>query len=75
MQFERFRCMVERPGRVPTRERQLERVRGWESEVDTRSIDAHIGRLRLKLGPARHRVETHGRPRLSLRQLTPPTSL
>ncbi len=28
------------------------------AEVDTRSIDAHIRRLRLKLGPARHHVET-----------------
>ncbi|HUL80275.1 MAG TPA: helix-turn-helix domain-containing protein [Vicinamibacteria bacterium] len=41
-----------------TRERLLERVWGWESEIDARSIDAHIRRLRLKLGPARHHVET-----------------
>jgi DNA-binding response OmpR family regulator len=57
-EFELFRYMVERAGRVLTRERLLERVWGYESEVDTRSIDAHIRRLRLKLGPARHHVET-----------------
>ncbi|HSD28714.1 MAG TPA: response regulator transcription factor [Vicinamibacteria bacterium] len=57
-EFELFRYMVERPGRVLTRERLLERVWGWDSEVDARSIDAHIRRLRLKLGPARNHVET-----------------
>jgi len=57
-EFELFRYLVERPGRVLTRERLLERVWGWDSEVDARSIDAHIRRLRLKLGPARNHVET-----------------
>jgi two-component system, OmpR family, alkaline phosphatase synthesis response regulator PhoP len=57
-EFELFRYMLERAGRVLTRERLLERVWGHESEVETRSIDAHIRRLRLKLGPARNHVET-----------------
>jgi DNA-binding response OmpR family regulator len=57
-EFELFRYMLERPGRVLTRERLLERVWGWEADVEARSIDAHIRRLRLKLGPARHHVET-----------------
>jgi DNA-binding response OmpR family regulator len=57
-EFELFRYMVERAGRVLTRERLLERVWGYESDVDTRSIDAHIRRLRLKLGPARNHIET-----------------
>ncbi len=57
-EFELFRCMVERPGRVLTRERLLERVWGWESDIDVRSIDAHIRRLRVKLADARHHVET-----------------
>jgi DNA-binding response OmpR family regulator len=56
-EFELFRHMVERAGRVLTRERLLERVWGWD-DVDARSIDAHIRRLRLKLGPARHHIET-----------------
>jgi DNA-binding response OmpR family regulator len=57
-ELELFRYMVERAGRVLTRERLLERVWGWEADVDARSIDAHIRRLRLKLGPARHHIET-----------------
>ena len=57
-EFELFRYMLERPGRVLTRERLLERVWGYDTEVDVRSIDAHIRRLRLKLGAARGHVET-----------------
>lgn len=57
-EFELFRCLVERSGRVLTRDRLLERIWGWDSDVDGRSIDAHIRRLRLKLGAARHHVET-----------------
>ncbi len=57
-EFELFRYLVERAGRVLTRERLLERVWGYESDVETRSIDAHIRRLRLKLGPARRHIET-----------------
>jgi len=57
-EFELLRCLVERPGRVLTRDRLIERLSGYESDVDTRSIDAHIRRLRQKLGPARDHVET-----------------
>jgi DNA-binding response OmpR family regulator len=57
-EFELFRYMVERPGRVLTRERLLDRIWGSESEVDARSIDAHMRRLRLKLGPGREHVDT-----------------
>jgi two-component system, OmpR family, alkaline phosphatase synthesis response regulator PhoP len=57
-EFELLRCLAERPGRVLTRERLMERIWGYETDVDTRSIDAHIRRLRQKLGPARHHVET-----------------
>jgi two-component system alkaline phosphatase synthesis response regulator PhoP len=57
-EFELFRYLVERAGRVLTRERLLERVWGFESDVEARSIDAHIRRLRVKLGPARDHIET-----------------
>ena len=58
-EFDLLRCMVERPGRVLTRDRLLERVWGNDHlEVDARSVDAHIRRLRVKLGPARDHVET-----------------
>jgi DNA-binding response OmpR family regulator len=32
--------------------------RAPESDVETRSIDAHIRRLRVKLGPARDHIQT-----------------
>ena len=57
-EFELVRYMVERAGRVLTRERLLDRVWGQDADVDARSIDAHVRRLRAKLGPARHHVET-----------------
>jgi DNA-binding response OmpR family regulator len=57
-EFELLRHLVERPGRVLTRERLLERVWGWDADIDVRSIDAHIRRLRIKLGEARNHVET-----------------
>jgi DNA-binding response OmpR family regulator len=57
-EFELFRHLVERAGRILTRERLRERVWGSETDIDVRSIDAHIRRLRLKLGPARQHVET-----------------
>ena len=57
-EFELFRCLVERAGRTITRERLLEWVWGYDTEVDTRSVDAHVRRLRAKLGEARDHVET-----------------
>jgi two-component system, OmpR family, phosphate regulon response regulator PhoB len=57
-EFELFRYLVERRGRVITRERLLSDVWGYDTDVETRSIDAHIRRLRVKLGPARHHIET-----------------
>ena len=57
-EFELFRYLVERRGRVVTRERLLSDVWGYDTDVETRSIDAHIRRLRVKLGPARHHIET-----------------
>jgi DNA-binding response OmpR family regulator len=57
-EFELFRYLVERAGRVLTRERLLERIWGFETEVDERSVDAHIRRLRVKLGEARDHIET-----------------
>jgi DNA-binding response OmpR family regulator len=57
-EFELLRCLVERPGRVLTRDRLLERVCGYDRDVDARCIDAHIRRLRVKLGGARDHIET-----------------
>ena len=57
-EFELLRFLVENRNRVFTRDRLLERVWGFERQVETRSVDVHIGRLRSKLGHAGERIET-----------------
>src|SRR5262245_27572961 len=57
-EFELFRYLLERAGRVITRDRLLERVWGLDAEVDARSVDAHIRRLRRKLGAGRDPIQT-----------------
>ena len=49
-EFALLRAFVERAGRVMTRERIMEIVRGAADEVFDRSIDVHISHLRQKLG-------------------------
>jgi DNA-binding response OmpR family regulator len=57
-EFDLLRCLVENRNRVLSRDRLLERVWGYEPSVETRSVDVHVGRLRSKLGPAGHQIET-----------------
>jgi DNA-binding response OmpR family regulator len=57
-EFELLRFLVENRNRVISRERLLERVWGYERFIETRSVDVHVGRLRAKLGPAGHQIET-----------------
>ncbi|MEM7426173.1 MAG: phosphate regulon transcriptional regulator PhoB [Pseudomonadota bacterium] len=40
---------IERPGRVWSREQLLDRVWGHDAEVDFRTVDVHVGRLRKAL--------------------------
>src|SRR5687767_3736270 len=49
-EFALLRAFVERAGRVLTRERIMEIVRGAADEAFDRSIDVHISHLRQKLG-------------------------
>ncbi len=51
-EFELLRCLVGNRNRVLSRERLLQRVWGYERDIETRSVDVHVGRLRSKLGPA-----------------------
>ena len=53
-----LKIMMERQGRVQTRERLLEDVWGSSKEVESRTVDTHVRRLRSKLGPEAARVET-----------------
>ena len=50
--------LMERRGRVQSRESLLDRVWGYSSFVTTRTVDTHIKRLREKLGAAADLVET-----------------
>ncbi len=49
-EFELLRCLVENKNRVLSRDRLLQRVWGYDREIETRSVDVHVGRLRSKLG-------------------------
>ena len=58
LEFRLLKTLLERPGRVQTREVLLSDVWGIEAEITTRTVDTHIKRLREKLGPAGDIVET-----------------
>ena len=57
-EFELLRFLVQNRNRVLTRDRLLERVWGLDRQVETRSVDVHVGRLRGKLGAAGRQIET-----------------
>ena len=57
-EFELLRYLVLNKNRVVSRDRLLERVWGYQREVETRSVDVHVGRLRVKLGAAGRQIET-----------------
>lgn len=48
-EFRLLTTLMEKPGRVWSREQLLDRVWGREIYVDTRTVDVHIGRLRKAL--------------------------
>jgi DNA-binding response OmpR family regulator len=49
---------VQRRGRVQPRDRLLNDVWGYESVIDTRTVDTHVRRLREKLGKTSGAIET-----------------
>lgn len=57
-EFELLHFLVSNKNRVISRNRLLERVWGYERDVETRSVDVHVGRLRAKLGDAGGKIET-----------------
>ncbi len=58
MEFKLLTVLMERRGRVQTRDTLLADVWGMSSEIYTRTIDTHVKRLRQKLGKAGKRIET-----------------
>jgi len=58
IEFKLLRTLVQRRGRVQERDRLLSDVWGYESVIDTRTVDTHVRRLREKLGKAGDAIET-----------------
>jgi two-component system phosphate regulon response regulator PhoB len=57
-EFNLLLILARRRGRVQTRERLLQDVWGYETAIDTRTVDTHMRRLREKIGPAAELLET-----------------
>ncbi len=57
-EFRLLRLLMERAGRVQTRDGLLSEVWGYASDVDSRTVDTHVRRLRSKLGDEARRIET-----------------
>jgi two-component system phosphate regulon response regulator PhoB len=58
IEFRLLRMLMQRRGRVQERDRLLNEVWGYESVIDTRTVDTHVRRLREKLGKAGDEIET-----------------
>jgi two-component system phosphate regulon response regulator PhoB len=57
-EFRLLKLLLERAGRVQTRGQLLSDVWGYAEDVDSRTVDTHIRRLRRKLGKEAERIET-----------------
>lgn len=57
-EFKLLSTLIERRGRVQSRDVLLNDVWGYESAIDTRTVDTHVRRLREKLGKAADCIET-----------------
>ena len=58
VEFKLLSMLMLRRGRVQSRDRLLNEVWGYESLIDTRTVDTHVRRLREKLGKAAEAIET-----------------
>ena len=57
-EFRLMRVLMERAGRVQTREQLLSDVWNYADNVDSRTVDTHVRRMRKKLGTEASRIET-----------------
>ena len=59
-EFELLRCLLEAEGKALSRDEIMEKVWGYDRsmEIDTRTVDQHVARLRDKLGAESARVVT-----------------
>ena len=61
LEYKLLQLLVSEPGRVFTREELLEQVWEMRGDLHTRTVDVHVRRLRVSLGPAADVIETvHG---------------
>jgi two-component system phosphate regulon response regulator PhoB len=58
IEFKLLHTLLVKRGRVQSRDRLLNEVWGYESVIDTRTVDTHVRRLRAKLGKAGDAIET-----------------
>jgi two-component system phosphate regulon response regulator PhoB len=57
-EFRLLKLLMERKGRVQSRENLLVNVWNYEADIETRTVDTHIRRLREKLGTEANLIET-----------------
>ena len=59
-EFDFLKVLIQAKGKVLTRDQLLESVWGYDqaADIDTRTIDQHVARLRGKLGPESERLMT-----------------
>jgi two-component system phosphate regulon response regulator PhoB len=57
-EFRLLKLLLERQGRVQTRASLLSEVWGYAQDVDSRTVDTHVRRLRRKLSGEADRIET-----------------
>ena len=58
LEFRLLKHLIDRRGRVQSRDQLLEEVWGYSAEVTTRTVDTHIKRLREKLDSAGDYIQT-----------------
>jgi len=58
LEFRLLKHLIDRKGRVQSRDQLLEEVWGYSAQVTTRTVDTHIKRLREKLGSAGEYIQT-----------------
>lgn len=57
-EFRLLQILMERKGRVQSRDQLLQDVWGYDQLIDTRTVDTHVRRLREKLGKASNHIGT-----------------
>ena len=57
-EFRLLKLLMERKGRVQTRDHLLVNVWHYDTDIETRTVDTHVRRVREKLGQYAHIIET-----------------